>query len=90
MKVHKRMNSQKPKSWMDVAPSSKPNPSQPLPPERYLTTMQAAAFLNFSPETVKKWRQRKIGPAYVKGETGAVRYRLSVLLQYLDECARAA
>ena len=53
--------------------------------DRLLTTRQAAMILGHSYETVKKWRSRDKGPAYVKLPTGSVRYRLSVLLKFLND-----
>lgn len=49
---------------------------------RYLTTAQAADFLNLSRFTLEKWRSRAVGPPYIK--LGArVRYRLGDLEAYV-------
>lgn len=43
----------------------------------------AACILGLSDETLKKWRQRGIGPNYVQyGPDGAVRYLLSNLMEF--------
>jgi hypothetical protein len=55
-----------------------------------LTTEQAAMILNVSVEKLKKWRQRGKGPRFARYEDGAIRYRLSALMQYVDECTIAA
>jgi hypothetical protein len=74
-----------PKSHADAAFSEQPTTLQSLPLERLLTTRQAAPILSESVDTLKKWRQRGLGPAYIKYESGAIRYRLSDLWQYLDD-----
>ena len=74
-----------PKSLPDVAPSEQPLTLQSLPLERPLTTRQAAAILNQSVDTLKKWRQREIGPDYVRCESGAIRYLPSQISQYLND-----
>lgn len=51
-----------------------------------LTTRQAASFLNLSVETLKKWRKRGGGPAFIKYNNGAVRYQVNVLLQFVSDC----
>ncbi len=51
-----------------------------------LTEAEAAAFLRLQPVTLKKWRCRGRGPAYVR-LGAAIRYELSALLAYLD-CTR--
>ena len=86
MKAPKRMNSNKPKPRLDVAPSEQPNTLQTLASERYLDTKQAAAFLNFHPDRLKKWRQRDMGPQFVRHESGAIAYPVTALMQYLDAC----
>jgi hypothetical protein len=60
---------------------------QPIPVERLLTTRQVAAILNAKIETMKKWRQRRIGPLFLKLDSGAVHYRLEAVQKYLSDCA---
>jgi hypothetical protein len=52
-----------------------------------LTTEQAAAILRVSPDTTKKWRQRPgKGPEFVRFPGGAIRYRLSTIMKFLENC----
>jgi hypothetical protein len=74
-----------PKSSPDAAPSEQPITLHPLPLDLSLTTRQAAQYLNVSVEAMKKWRQRGVGPAYVRYEGWAIRYPLSALVQYQNE-----
>lgn len=71
-------------------------PRKPAPPggtvsvatapiDPMLTTNQASEILRVSPETMKKWRQRHKGPAYVRFDGGVVRYPLSSIMNYLKE-----
>jgi predicted site-specific integrase-resolvase len=55
-----------------------------------LTAKQAAGILNVSVETLKKWRRRGKGPRFVRYQDGAVRYPLSALMQFLQDCTIAA
>ncbi len=48
-----------------------------------LTESEAAAFLRLQPVTLKKWRFRGRGPAYVRLGS-AIRYERRALLDYLD------
>ena len=48
-----------------------------------LTEREAAAFLRLKPVTLKKWRCRGRGPAYVRLGS-AIRYERAALLAYLD------
>jgi hypothetical protein len=53
--------------------------------ERLLTTQEAAVFLGLSPLTLVLYRNRRVGPAFVKlgqGAKAAVRYPMSDLLAY--------
>jgi len=58
---------------------------QKIPVERMLTTQQVAAILNISAETLKKWRQRRQGLTYARYGDGAIRYRLSDIMKFLDD-----
>jgi predicted DNA-binding transcriptional regulator AlpA len=42
---------------------------------RLLRPADAAARIGITPETLRKWRNRAQGPAYVHMPTGYVRYR---------------
>jgi hypothetical protein len=72
--------------WRDAAPEQ-PIALQPIPVELYLTTRQVAVILNVSVETQKKWRRRGKGPAFLKLNSGAIRYQLEAVQQYLNDCA---
>ncbi len=54
----------------------------PQPP--LMTTAEAAVYLNFPEATVKDWRRRGIGPAYIKVNGAQVRYRLCDLDAWVD------
>lgn len=53
-----------------------------VPP--YLSTAQVADLLGLNPVTLRQWRRRKHGPAYVKLEGGQVRYPWASLRWYLE------
>jgi hypothetical protein len=55
--------------------------------EKMLTEKQAAVVLNKPTETLKKWRQRNQGPRFKRYHDGSIRYPLSGLEQYIEECA---
>jgi hypothetical protein len=72
-------------SWPPVARKQRPRTSIVAPQDPLLTTPEAGLILKASVEALKKWRQRGVGPIFIKYESGAVRYRLSVLLQYVND-----
>ena len=49
-----------------------------------LTTAQAASLLHIKATTLRKWRVRGVGPAWVK-LGGAVRYLITDLDTYVDQ-----
>jgi len=53
--------------------------------EQALTVKEAAEFLKTKPQTLDKWRITKTGPPYsrIGNGRGGIRYRLSVLVEYL-------
>lgn len=53
-------------------------------PQPLMTTVEAAAYLNFPEKTVKDWRRRNIGPKYIKVHGAQVRYRVRDLDAWLD------
>lgn len=55
-----------------------------------MTTAEAAAYLSFPEATVKAWRARGTGPAYVRINGRVVRYRMSDLDAWVDEQAVSA
>jgi DNA-binding transcriptional regulator YiaG len=62
-------------------------PIAQIPNDRMLTTRQVATMLGVSEEALKKWRQRRMRPGFVRYHDGAVRYRLSVILKFMDDSA---
>lgn len=57
----------------------------PIPTDRVLDTRGAANILGETHDVLKKWRQRNQGPDYVRFPDGHIRYRLSTLLQFLED-----
>jgi excisionase family DNA binding protein len=57
-----------------------------LKPEdiEYLTTHEAAGLLRVSPITLRIWRHQKRGPEYMILGGRGVRYKRSVLLEFLE------
>jgi len=51
--------------------------------DRLLDTHEAAALLGFTESTLKRWRSKGTGPAYVKVNGYAVRYRQSALDEWI-------
>lgn len=54
--------------------------------DKRLTSREAAEFLNVAQQTLQNWRSKGIGPEYEtlgQNKKPRVRYRLSVLEQYL-------
>lgn len=69
-----------------IAPPEKPIAIAELPVDRGITTRQAAAILGCKEDTMKKWRLRGQGPKFMKYLDGSVRYRLSTILKFMDDC----
>jgi hypothetical protein len=46
---------------------------------------QAAQALTVSEVTLRRWRQRKTGPAFIKLSRGIIRYTMAEIQQYLKE-----
>jgi predicted DNA-binding transcriptional regulator AlpA len=63
---------------------------QPANPERLLTTGQVATHTGMSESWICKGRIYGWGPKYLRlgagGKSGAIRYRWSDILAYLQEC----
>ena len=55
-----------------------------LPEDAFLSTREAAAFLNLSPHSLNWYRCARIGPDYVKLGAKTVRYRVGALRAYAD------
>jgi hypothetical protein len=73
-------------TWPPVARHQPSHAPTVTPDDPLLTSREAAVIMKVSVESLKKWRQRLVGPAFIKYDTGAVRYQLSVLLQYVRDC----
>ncbi|WP_025322238.1 helix-turn-helix transcriptional regulator [Deferrisoma camini] len=56
---------------------------------KLMNEKEAAAYLGLSVRTLQAWRQKGIGPAWKKLGR-AVRYALSDLDAFLEECTRAS
>jgi hypothetical protein len=77
----------RPVSECEVAPPEPPITKQPTVVDRLVTTRQAAAILGILPDTLKKWRQRPgNGPEFIRYPGGAIRYRLSTIMKFLEDC----
>ncbi len=61
----------------------KPTPAATRP--AVLTPAEAAAYLNIKPATLKSWRAKGIGPAYVKRAARLIGYTPAALDAYLDQ-----
>lgn len=44
---------------------------------------KAAEFLGVSKKTIENWRQKKMGPRFVRLSRRAVRYRIADLLEFI-------
>jgi hypothetical protein len=70
-----------------AAPPETPIKLQPILVDRLVTTRQAADILGVSTDTLKKWRQRPgKGPKFIRYPSGAIRYRLSTIMKFLEVC----
>jgi hypothetical protein len=49
-----------------------------------LNQEQAAHFLNVQPRTLESWRQRRVGPRFVRYSMRCIRYRTQDLQTWLD------
>lgn len=58
---------------------------QPANPERLLTTGQVATLTGMSMSWLEKGRIYGWGPKYIRLSSGAIRYRWSDILAYLQE-----
>jgi DNA-binding transcriptional regulator YiaG len=71
-----------------TAPPVTPIEVQKIPVDRAITARQVAVILGVSIKTLKKWRQRPgKGPRFMKYPDGAIRYRLSTVMAFLEASA---
>ncbi|MBL7175275.1 MAG: helix-turn-helix domain-containing protein [Desulfobacteraceae bacterium] len=52
--------------------------------ENFMNDVEAAEFLNLSPQTLRNWRTQSRGPAYSKAGR-AIRYALDDLRAYMEK-----
>ncbi len=62
-----------------------PIETTPIPVDPMLDTWQATEVLGVSHDRMKKWRHRGQGPQFVRYPDGAIRYRLSALMKFLED-----
>lgn len=55
---------------------------------KYLREPEAAQHLGLAPATLKRWRSRRVGPAYYVISRGAVCYLLSDLHAWMESHRR--
>ena len=58
------------------------------PADEWLTTEQAAKYLQVHPETMRRWARTKVVPAAKLGNRGGFRFRREHLDQFLQERLR--
>lgn len=61
-------------------------------PEEKLTVVEAAAYLSLAKGTLDNWRNKGIGPKFIRlghGKRGPVRYRKAVLDEWLKSRERS-
>ena len=61
-----------------------------LSPGDLLTEVEACAAMKIAVATLRNWRWRKIGPAYLKVGPRSVRYRASDIAQFLADGERVS
>jgi hypothetical protein len=70
-------------------PSSNPRPRRPAKPAvdkpAVLTPAEAATYLNIKPATLKSWRAKGVGPAFVKRAARLIGYTPAALDAYLAQ-----
>jgi hypothetical protein len=75
--------SEKPRTVKIRKPRPAPPPERPI----VLTPAQAAALLNVRPATLKSWRAKGIGPAFVKRGARLIGYMPEALTAFLRASA---
>lgn len=56
------------------------------PPDRLVTAAFAAEYLGITQQTLSVWRMESRGPAWYKINGRAIRYKLSELDIYIEQC----
>jgi hypothetical protein len=67
------------KGLQETAATDALNPTPSL-----LTQSQTAAFLHIEPRTLESWRQRRIGPRFIRYSQRCVRYRIEDLRKWVE------
>ena len=57
----------------------------PFPTDRLIATPSAAYILGVTDEVMKKWRQRRQGPEFVRFPNGDIRYRISAVMKFVED-----
>ena len=69
--------------------STKPRPRRPTKPAidkpAVLTPAEAAMYLNIKPATLKSWRAKGVGPAFVKRAARVIGYTPAAVEAYLAQ-----
>ena len=52
--------------------------------QKFLTTEQAAEFLNMAKGTLQNWRKKGLGPRFVRMGSRAIRYEKSDLEEFVE------
>jgi predicted site-specific integrase-resolvase len=58
-----------------------------VPDREHLLPSEVCTLLRRNEASLRRWRQKGIGPAYVKTETGHILYKRESVERYLDELA---
>lgn len=53
--------------------------------EKLLSEREASNFLDLTPSTLRKWRQLRKGPAFIRLSSRCVKYRVEDLKKFLAE-----
>jgi hypothetical protein len=60
-----------------------------VPGRENLIVTEVCAVLRRDPATLRRWRQRGIGPSYIRTETGHILYPRKALEEYLAKLTQA-
>lgn len=76
----------------EAGPQPAADPGAPVTPPRaqWVNSARAAALLGVSTQTLAHWRLRGRGPDFARLSKTAVRYRLDVLEQFMQERSRGS
>ena len=77
MKMQAERNTYRDEGWQGRANGS-------ISSAEMLNQEQAARFLNLQPRTLESWRQRRIGPRFVRYSKRCIRYSAQDLQAWVD------